>query len=69
MEPTREFPVPKALNFISSHFYDPTCPRAISTRTTEGRQLHVFNKQETLTIGVSQAWVSCSSCSIFKQSH
>jgi hypothetical protein len=38
----------EGLDFILSHFSEPIWPRTISTRTTGGRQILVFNKQEAL---------------------
>jgi hypothetical protein len=38
----------EGLDFILSHFKEPIFPRTISTRTTEGRQLLVYNKEEAL---------------------
>jgi hypothetical protein len=38
--------IEEGLNFILGHFQEPIWPRTISTKTTEGRQIVVFNKQE-----------------------
>ena len=36
------------LDFILSHFKAPIWPRSISTSTTQGRQVPVYNKEEAL---------------------
>ncbi len=36
------------LDFILSHFEEPIWPRTISTHATEGRQILVYNKEETI---------------------
>jgi Primase X len=38
----------EGLDFILSHFEEPVWPRTISTKTTEGRQILVYNKEEAL---------------------
>jgi hypothetical protein len=40
--------VVSGLDFILSHFREPVWPRTISTKTTEGRQVLVYNKEEAL---------------------
>lgn len=40
--------IEEGLDFILSHFSEPIWPRTISTRTTGGRQVLVFSKQEAL---------------------
>jgi hypothetical protein len=39
----------EGLDFILSHFQEPVWPRTISTKSTEGRQIIVYNKEEALT--------------------
>jgi hypothetical protein len=38
----------EGLDFILSHFEEPILPRTISTRTTEARQVLVYNREEAL---------------------
>src|SRR5215207_1955230 len=40
--------VEQGLDFILSHFPEPIWPRTISTKTTEGKQILVFNRKEAL---------------------
>jgi hypothetical protein len=43
-----KLPTVEGLNFILSHFQGPIWPRTISTKTTEGKQILVYNKEEAL---------------------
>lgn len=38
----------ESLDLILSHFEDPIWPRTISSKTTEGRQVLVCNKEEAI---------------------
>jgi hypothetical protein len=40
--------IEQALSFIISHFEEPVWPRTISTRSTDDRQLLVYNSKEAL---------------------
>ena len=40
--------IEEGLDFILSHFQQPIFPRTISTKTTENKQVTVYNKEETL---------------------
>jgi len=40
--------IEEGFNFISGHFEEPIWPRTLSTRTTEGRQILVYSREETL---------------------
>jgi Primase X len=39
----------EGLDLILSHFHEPLWPRTISTKSTEGRQIIVYSKEEALT--------------------
>ena len=52
-------PVEIGLDFILSHFEEPIWPRTISTRTTEGRQVLVHSKEETLARFKQANWLDC----------
>ena len=47
------------LDFILSHFEDPLWPRTISTKTTEGGQVFVYNKGEALARFTQANFVDC----------
>jgi hypothetical protein len=49
----------EGLDFISSHFEHPIWPRTISTKTTEGRQVLVYNKEETLARYEQANYLDC----------
>jgi hypothetical protein len=40
--------IEQGFDFILEHFKEPVWPRTISTKTTEGRQVLVYNKEEAL---------------------
>jgi Primase X len=41
--------IEEGLDFILSHFQEPLWPRTISTKSTQGRQIIVYSKEEALT--------------------
>jgi len=47
------------LEFILSHFEEPIWPRTISTHTTEGRQILVYNKEEAITRYKQSSLLDC----------
>jgi hypothetical protein len=49
----------EGLDFILSHFEDPLWPRTISTKTTEGRQVLVCNKEEALARYEQANYLDC----------
>jgi hypothetical protein len=49
----------EGLDFILSHFEDPIWPRTISTKTTEGRQVSVCNKEKALARYEQANYLDC----------
>jgi hypothetical protein len=47
------------LDFILNHFQEPLWPRTISTKTTEGRQVLIFDKKESLARFVQANYLDC----------
>jgi hypothetical protein len=47
------------LDFILGHFQDCLFPRTISTKTTEGRQVPVYNKEEALARFKQADYLDC----------
>jgi len=52
--------IEEGLHFILRHFQEPIWPRTISTRTTEGRQVAVFNREEAFARFKQAHWQDCS---------
>lgn len=52
-------PIEEGLDFILSHFQEPIWPRAISTRTTECRQVLVSNRSEALARFKQSNYLDC----------
>jgi hypothetical protein len=46
--PNIPFNVEKGLAYILSHFHDPLWPRTIATKTTDGRQVPVYSREQAL---------------------
>ena len=42
----RKYPVHPGQSFILEHFEEPVWPRTVSTKTTQGKQILVYNKEE-----------------------
>jgi hypothetical protein len=51
--------IEEGLEFILSHFQEPYWPRTISTFTTGGRQVLIFNKQEALARFKQANYLDC----------
>ena len=49
----------EGLDFILGHFEEPVWPRTISTKTTEGRQVLVYNKEEALARFKQSNYMDC----------
>ncbi len=45
---TNDVATAQGLDFILNHFETPILPRTASTKTTEGKQVLVYNKEESL---------------------
>lgn len=52
-------PIEEGLDFILNHFKEPIFPRTISTKTTEGRQVVVYNKEEVLARFKAANFLDC----------
>jgi hypothetical protein len=51
--------IEEGLDFILSHFQDPVWPRTISTKSTQGRQIIVYSKEEALTYFKAASHLDC----------
>lgn len=49
----------EGLDFILDHFEEPIWPRTISTKTTQGRQIPVYNKQEAIARYKAANFLDC----------
>lgn len=47
------------LDFILSHFQEPLWPRTIATKTTDKRQVLIFNKREAFARFAQANWLDC----------
>ena len=51
--------VERGLDYILSHFREPLWPRTISTKTTEGRQILITSRKETLARFIQAKYLDC----------
>jgi Primase X len=54
-----EIKIKLGLDFILEHFNEPVWPRTISTRTTEGRHVLVYNREEALARFKAANFLDC----------
>jgi hypothetical protein len=57
--PHRPSAVKEGLDFILSHFKEEGFPRTISTKTTEGRQVVIYNKNEAFAMFKAANYLDC----------
>ena len=56
---TATITVERGLDYILSHFHKPLWPRTISTKTTEGRQIAMSSRMETLARFAQANYLDC----------
>jgi hypothetical protein len=56
---TSTITVESGIDYILSHFHEPLWPRTISTKTTEGRQLPMSSRMETLARFAQANYLDC----------
>ena len=54
--------IEEGLRYLITHFQEPIWPRTISTKTTEGRQILVYNKEEALARFKQANYLDCKIC-------